>query len=68
MVGRQNNGGSKMADLMPITSINNLIEPNRKREEGNIGHIILTGGRKNRKLKDTAVIISLGEGSANMFL
>ena len=68
MVVGQKNGGSKMADLMPIPSINNLIQPKRKREEGNTGHIILTGERENRKLKDTAVIIFLDEGSANMFL
>ena len=57
-----------MTDLLPIPSINNLIQPNRKREEGNTGHIVLTGRRENRKLKNTAVIISLDEGSANMFL
>ena len=56
-----------MAELMPIPSINNLIQPNGKREEGNTGHIILTGERENRKLKDTAVLIFLYEGSTNMF-
>ena len=57
-----------MADGMPILCINSWIQPSRKGKKGNTGHIILTGGRENRKLKDTAVIIFLYEESVNMFL